>query len=212
MEILSPALTSARLRDAVDELCARDAALARVVALHGRPPLWRRPRGFATLVRIILEQQVSLKSAATLFARVERALGAMTPEQVIAQGADGLRAHGLTRQKAVYVEALALHVQDGRLPLHALHHHADAEAAVLLQRVPGIGPWSANIYQLMVLCRPDVWPPGDLALHKALQRMHGLAEPPDNATAVRMAEQWRPLRAVAARILWQGYLAEQRAR
>ncbi len=205
-------LTEVGLRAGIDALCARDAGLAGIVALHGRPPMWGRPRGFATLVQIILEQQVSLKSAATLYARLETALGAMTPAQVMAHGVGGLRANGLTRQKAAYVHALAVHVHDGRLPLHALHTRSDADSAALLQAVPGIGPWSASIYQLMVLRRPDVWPPGDLALHKQLQRLHGLATPPDSATAIRMADAWRPLRAVAARILWQGYLAEQRVR
>ena len=202
-------LTRATLRDAVRELTARDPGLARIVAAHGPPPLWARPQGFETLVRIILEQQVSLKSAATLNARVALAIGGVTPTTVLSAGIDGLRGHGLTRQKAAYVVALAERVESGELPLRTLAQHDDDAAAALLKSVPGIGPWSASIYQLMALRRPDVWPPGDLALHKAMQRMHGLTRMPSSMEATRIAEQWAPWRAVAARLLWHDYLASR---
>jgi DNA-3-methyladenine glycosylase II len=205
-----PALTRRALLDAVAALTAADPGLARVVAAHGPPPLWARPRGFATLVRIILEQQVSLASAATLFARVERALGgAVTPASVGAAGEPGLRALGLTRQKARYVAALADRVATGALPLTRLARLPDAEVGAQLVRVPGIGPWTAGIYLLMALRRPDVWPPGDLALHKAMARLLDRPAPPSSDEATAIAARWRPWRAVAARILWHGYLEER---
>ncbi|HYH82888.1 MAG TPA: hypothetical protein VEX86_24050 [Longimicrobium sp.] len=203
-------LTRATLLQGVRELAARDAGLGAIVARHGPPPMWGRPRGFATLVRIILEQQVSLASAATLFARVERELGgAMTPAVVRAAGFAGLQALGLTRQKAAYVATLADRVADGSLRLPSLARLPDAEVAETLVRVPGIGPWTASIYLLMALRRPDVWPLGDLALHKAMARLPDHARLPTSDKAAAFALRWRPWRAVAARILWHAYLSDR---
>lgn len=205
----APALTARTLREGVAVLSDQDPGLARIVAAHGVPAFWRRPQGFETLVRIILEQQVSLESAATLYARVAEALGGMSPTVVTEAGEERLRQHGLTRQKARYVVALAEQVESGALSLSALARTDDAEAAERLMRVPGIGPWSAGVYQLVALRRPDVWPPGDLALHLALKQLRALKAAPSSAVAERMAERWAPWRAVAARILWRGYLAER---
>ncbi len=207
----STSLSHAGLHAAVAHLVRQDAGLASIVEAHGAPPMWDRPRGFATLVQIILEQQVSLQSAATLYARVAFALRTVTPDTVTACGVDGLRANGLTRQKAAYVVALAEHTSSGALPLQQLHRYSDDAAAQLLMRVPGIGPWSASVYQLMVLKRPDIWPPGDLALHKAMQKLRGLASLPTGAEATAFALVWSPFRAVAARILWNGYLQDRAA-
>jgi DNA-3-methyladenine glycosylase II len=206
------ALTRATLAQAVSDLVARDRGLAQIVAAHGPPPLWARATGFATLVRIILEQQVSLTAAASLFRRVSVQLpGGMTPGAVVAAGPAGLRALGLTRQKARYVCALGELVQRGDLALSRLTILPDSAAAAYLEQVPGIGPWTSSIYLLMALRRPDVWPPGDLALHKALARLRRLPETPTTERASRLARRWMPYRAVAARILWHGYLADRAA-
>ncbi len=203
-------LTRTTLVAAVEVLTARDRGLGRIVEAHGPPPLWARPSGFATLVRIIIEQQVSLASAATLYRRLESQVsGGITPPAVLAVGTQGFRALGLTRQKSAYVRALAEQVHEGRLDLRRLARASDAEAQERLLRVPGIGPWSAGIYLLMALRRPDVWPPGDLALHKALGAMRRAPRPPTSDEAARMALRWSPYRAVAARILWHSYLAER---
>jgi DNA-3-methyladenine glycosylase II len=195
---------------AVNDLVARDRGLARIVAAHGPPPLWSRPSGFPTLVRIILEQQVSLAAASSLFRRVTTQLpGGMTPEAVLAVGSTGLRALGLTRQKARYVCALGECVRNGEIALASLARMSDSAAAAQLQQVPGIGPWTSSIYLLMVLRRPDVWPPGDLALHKALARLRRLPEVPTTERAAWLARRWAPYRAVAARILWHGYLSDR---
>jgi DNA-3-methyladenine glycosylase II len=207
---LSVRLTAATLRDAVRDLCARDEALARLVRQYGEPPLWERPEGFVTLVRIILEQQVSLESAATLFARLDASVpGGMHPEPILSQGVDGLRALGVTRQKAAYLVALAQQVTDGRLDLQALATLPDDEVLIALERVPGIGPWTAQVYLLFALGRPDAWPPGDLALHNALQHAHALERVPTSREASALAAVWSPWRAVAARILWHAYLTQR---
>ncbi len=207
--VIQPKLTRAILGEAVIELSARDAGLADIVARLGHPPMWARPHGFATLVRIILEQQVSLQSAATLYKRLEVGVGGMTPASVLHAGDAGLRQHGLTRQKARFVFALAEQVESGALRLDTLPRRPDADVSAALMCVPGIGPWSAGIYLLMVLRRPDVWPPGDLALHKALQHLHRLPVLPRSDEATRIAEQWSPWRAVAARLLWHDYLSSR---
>ena len=205
-------LTRDSLAGAVRDLARRDRGLARIVAAHGPPPLWARRPGFATLVRIILEQQVSLASAAALYRRIGRELrGGWSAATVRAVGEAGLRARGLTRQKARYVTHLAIEVDDGRLMLPALARATDDRVCAELGAIPGIGPWTANIYLLMALCRPDVWPTGDLALHKALAALRGLPQIPSAAEAAQLAARWSPYRAVAARILWHGYLADRAA-
>jgi len=128
-------LTRATLLQGIRALSARDAGLAAIVARHGPPPMWARPRGFATLARIILEQQVSLASAAAMFARLERELDGVTPAAVRVAGAAGLQALGVTRQKAGYITALAGRVADGSLPLATLARLPDAEAALVARPV-----------------------------------------------------------------------------
>lgn len=204
-------LGRATLLSAVGRLARRDRRLGALVRRHGPPPLWSRPRGFPTLLRIILEQQVSLASARAMYLRLAAAVPGVAPASVLALGTTGLQGLGFTRQKAGYACALAGRVIDGSLPLARLDRLPDDEAGALLMQVPGIGPWSAGIYLLMALRRPDVWPPGDLALHKALARVAGLGSVPSSAEAEALALRWRPYRAVAARILWHAYLSEKAA-
>ncbi|NJD30632.1 MAG: DNA-3-methyladenine glycosylase 2 family protein [Gammaproteobacteria bacterium] len=204
-------LTRATLDAATKSLSRRDAGLASIVRRHGAPPLWARRAGFVTLVRIILEQQVSLASAAALHRRLAaQVAGGLSPGSILAIGPAGLRALGVTRQKSAYIHGLAERLEGGRLVLGAVARAPDDDAAAMLMEVPGIGPWTACIYLLMALRRPDIWPPGDLALHKAIARMRGLPQVPTSDQAARLAEAWSPHRAVAARILWHGYLSEKR--
>ena len=204
-------LTRATLLQGVGELAARDRRLAAIVESFGPPPLFSRPRGFPTLVWIILEQQVSLASAAALFSRLKLAVaGAITPESVLALGLDGLLRLGFTRQKARYVSGLAERIAGGRLDLAQTSALDDEAAGAALLEVPGIGPWTAGVYLLMALRRPDVWPPGDLGLHKSLAEVRCLREVPSSAVAAEYALRWRPWRAVAARLLWHAYLSRRR--
>jgi DNA-3-methyladenine glycosylase II len=194
----------------VTQLTAADRRLAAIVSRHGPPPLWARPAGFRTLARVILEQQVSLKSAASLFARLDREVrGGIEVEGVARAGVSRLRTLGVTRQKADYLVSLARSVASGSLDLAAIGRLPDDDAREALIAVRGIGPWTAGVYLLMSLRRPDVWPPGDLALHIALARLRGRNVLPSSGEAERYARRWRPWRAVAARILWHGYLAER---
>lgn len=180
-----------------------------MVTRYGYPPLWARRPGFASLLRIILEQQVSLASAQAIYHRLATAVEQVSPADILALGTIGLQRLGLTRQKASYACGLAEQILGGHLVLDRLGRYDDDEACERLMRVRGVGAWTASIYLLMALRRPDIWPPGDLALHKALGRLEGSAWVPSVAEAEQLATRWRPLRAVAARILWHGYLAER---
>jgi DNA-3-methyladenine glycosylase II len=202
-------LDRARLAEAAGDLARRDPALRAVVERWGCPPLWGRPASFATLLRIVLEQQVSLASARATFGRLRAAVPAVTAEAVAALGVDGLRGLGFTRQKAAYAYGLATRLLRGELSLPALRRLGDAAVREQLTRVPGIGPWTADIFLLMALRRPDVWPTGDLALHRSLQRTCRLPRLPSVEEAATRAQRWRPWRAVAARILWHAYLSER---
>lgn len=202
-------LTAERLAQATGLLADSDPDLGAIVRRHGVPPMWDREPGFGALVQTILEQQVSQASALTLFRRIRSELGGMTPELVRAQGVEGLRALGLTRQKAHYCDSLAHRVLAGALDLEALHQAPDEQGRQQLLAVPGLGPWSVDVYFLMGLRRPDVWPQGDLALAIALQSAKSLPTRPDRGQQQALARAWSPWRSVAARILWMHYLAEQ---
>ena len=205
-------LTAASLAEGTRTLCAVDRHLAEVVDRFGAPPLWARRPGFATLVRIILEQQVSLASARALCLRLAARTGGVTPAAVDALGVGGLRQLGLTGQKAAYCEGLARLVNEGALNLTSIARMPDAEGRERLLRVRGLGPWSVDIYLLMALRRPDVWPAGDLALAVAMQRVKKLRRRPDAVQQARVAARWTPYRSVAARILWHHYLSAPSSR
>jgi DNA-3-methyladenine glycosylase II len=199
----------ARLSLGISELSARDPDIAAVIERFGPPPLWGRRPGYATLVRIILEQQVSLASAAAAYRRLEEVAGVVTPSAVLETGVARLRRAGLTRQKARYCHAIARSVVDGKLDLRRIGRLSDAEARVALIQAPGVGPWTADIYLLMALRRPDVWPHGDLALAKAVMQVKKLRRFPNYENLGRLARQWSPWRAVAARIAWHYYLSDR---
>jgi DNA-3-methyladenine glycosylase II len=205
-------LTQKSLALAARELAARDKTLADILATYGDPPLWRRATGFQTLVHIILEQQVSLKSAKAMLVRLEGAIQPFTPAQFIELGDGYLRSLGVTRQKSAYLLHLAESIVNGGLSFTKLARMSDDEARLVLTQIKGIGLWSADVYLLMAMRRADIWPAGDLALAVAMQDLKGLSRRPGPEELERLAEQWRPHRAVAARMLWQYYLGKKPAK
>ena len=207
---MSP-LTLAGFGDAIASLCAADADLAGVVTVFGAPPMWRRPQGFPTLMLLILEQQVSLASARATHNRlIARLGGALEPAPFLDLGDDDLKAIGFSRQKARYGRELARAVADGALRLDRLARRDDDAVRTALTAITGIGRWTADIYLMMALRRPDVWPCGDLALAVAAHRVKRLRARPTPDALDRLGERWRPHRAVAARILWHYYLSTVR--
>ncbi|MCL4504556.1 MAG: DNA-3-methyladenine glycosylase 2 family protein [Chloroflexi bacterium] len=201
------ALTDVTLPGALSALTARDARLARIVADYGPPPLWAREPGFPTLLHIILEQQVSLASARAAFDKLREAASPLTPERFLELDDVTLKAVGFSRQKTRYGRELAQAIRSGSLDLGVLHTLDDEAVRAALTRVVGIGRWTADIYLLMALGRPDVWPAGDLALATAARHAFGLEAAPDPAALEALGEPWRPWRAVAARVLWHFYLS-----
>ena len=200
-------MSRARLLDGVEALSAADPDLAAVVARFGPPPLWARRPGFATLVQIVLEQQVSLASGRATFGRLRDAWGEVTAERFATLTTAQIRSAGVTRQKTSYCLGIARQIVDGRLDLRRLGRADDHAARRRLVEIRGIGPWTADIYLLMALGRPDIWPDGDLALATAAQQVKRLRRRPDTARLRRLATSWAPWRAVAARILWHHYLS-----
>lgn len=199
-------LDRAGLARGVEHILAREPRLRPQVERFGLPPLWERDPGFETLIRIILEQQVATAAAEALRRRLLGELGEITPRRILAAGEDGLRALGVTRQKSGYCTGLAERVLDGRLDIEALHAADDETARAMLLELRGIGPWTADVYLLMALGRPDVFPAGDLALQVALGQLRDLPHRPGPDEARALTRDWAPYRAVGARLLWQAYV------
>jgi DNA-3-methyladenine glycosylase II len=210
---MSNPLTDATLPAALADLTARDPRLARIVTDYGPPPLWAREPGFPTLLRIILEQQVSLASAKAAFDRLlalaslSAPAAPLTPERFLELDDITLKAAGFSRQKTRYGRELAGAICSGNLNLDALAALDDEAVVAALTQVVGIGRWTADIYLLMALCRPDAWPAGDLALAVAARGAFDLPAMPSPSELVALGESWRPWRAVAARVLWHFYLS-----
>ncbi|HJU57947.1 MAG TPA: DNA-3-methyladenine glycosylase 2 family protein [Actinomycetota bacterium] len=198
-------LTERSLRRAVRTLAAIDPALAGSVERFGPPPLWAREPSFATLVHLILEQQVSLESALAAFDRLRSATGDVTPAAFLTLDDRTLRAIGFSRQKAGYARELATALTDG-FDLAALERFTDEEARRSLVGLKGIGRWTADVYLTMCLLRPDVWPHGDQALATGAVELFVLQKRPTSHDLEALSERWRPFRAVAARIVWHHYL------
>lgn len=197
------------LAHSVATLTKADHDLARLVDEHGPPPLWQRPTGFPSLVLFILEQQVSLASAAAAYRKVKARIATMSPAAVRASTAAQLRIDGVSRQKDRYLRALAAAVETGALDLDELATLDDDAVRVALTALPGIGRWTADVYLLACLGRPDLWPVGDRALQVATAEALGLTVVPTPAELEPIGERWRPARSTAARILWHGYLSRR---
>ena len=202
-------LTNKSISLASRHLAKADPHLAELLKKHGPPPMWGRRPGFATLIRIILEQQVSLSSAASMYRRLTNNIAPFTPESFVEQGEDYLRSLGVTRQKAAYCALLARSIVNRDFDLARLSKMGDLEARSELMRLKGVGTWSADIYLLMALRRPDIWPSGDVALITAATQIKQLTTRPNSEELLQLAERWRPFRAVAARMLWQHYLNQR---
>jgi DNA-3-methyladenine glycosylase II len=200
-------LTEETLTRGVRFLCKRDRDLAKIVQQLGPPPLWARRPGFPTLIQIILEQQVSLASAKAAFDRLIGVASPLTPGRFLELDDATLKAVGFSRQKTGYGRHLAQAIVGGRLNLKALARMDDATVRAELIKVKGIGPWTADIYLLLALRRPDVWPKGDLALAVAVQKVKRLPSCPTPDQLETIGDAWRPWRAVAARVCWHYYLS-----
>lgn len=203
----SPLHDADRLADllvTVAESCPR---VARALEEVGPPEPRVRPAGFGSLLRIIIDQQVSTAAGAAIWAKTQAAFDGAepTPEAVAAAAEETLVACGLSRPKRRYVRALAVRIVDGTLDVGALATAPDDAVREALLPVPGIGPWSIDIYLLFCLGRTDIWPAGDLALQAACHALHDLPERPGPKAMEPLAEPWRPWRGAVALLLWRWY-------
>ena len=193
----------------VGVLAQRDTHLAEVLQKYGRPPLWVREPGFPTLVYIILEQQVSLASAKAAFDRLNAAVRPLTPVRFLKLTDAELLRIGFSRQKTLYTRLLADSLVRRYFDLRELHALHDDAARKMLIAFKGIGNWTADIYLLSALRRPDIWPTGDLALATAVQEVKRLRDRPSPERLEKLGHPWRPYRAVAARLFWHAYLSKR---
>jgi DNA-3-methyladenine glycosylase II len=188
-------------------LSKKDRDLATIFKRFGEPPAWQREPGFATLVQIILEQQVSLASAKAAYDKLASHIE-VTPENFLSLDDATLKSLFFSRQKTRYGRALAQAIVDG-LDLGDFHTKSDDEIRGELIKLPGIGNWTIDIYLLMALNRPDVLPVGDLALRIAVKEVKGLSQNPTTDELVKLAKPWQPYRSYATRLLWHYYLSRK---
>ncbi len=204
------ALDEEKLIVACRKLSKSDKDLEFIFQTFGTPPLWSREAGFATLVHIILEQQVSVASAKSAFDKLLKYVQFLTPESFLKLNDAELKAAGFSRQKTGYTRGLAEAILDGKIDLKALGSLPDESVKGELKKLKGIGDWTSDIYLLMALLRPDVMPKGDLALHVAWQKLKNLELRPTSDEFLIIAAKWKPFRAVAARLLWHFYLSAKK--
>lgn len=198
-------LDAAQIREGLDAVAKVEPGIARAITIAGYPEPRIRPRGYQTLMRTIVGQQVSVAAAASMWNKFEAFIGPdLAPEKVLAASFDELRACGHSRQKQGYLRSLCELVVTGELDFDALP--ADDEAAITqLMLIKGIGRWSAEIYLLFAEGRPDIWPAGDLAVQAGLHKLLALPERPSEKLTRELAESWRPHRGAAAILTWHCY-------
>ncbi len=201
-------LSSRTYAQGIQELSDRFGYFARIVYRFGPPPFWTRPEGFDTLLRLILEQQVSLASARAAYERLAAVAAPLTAHTFLSLEASTLRAVGFSRQKAEYGRGLAQAIVQGQLDLE-LKQQEDSAVREALMQIKGIGRWTADVYLLEALRRPDVWPSGDLALATAVQTVLRRKARPTVEELERLGSRYRPWRAVAARLFWHDYLCRR---
>ena len=193
------------LQRALSHLGKADGDFARAIAEIGPPPPRGRPANFMALLHVIVAQQVSTHAAKAISDRLEAAMGAPTPAAFLALTDADLRAVGFSRQKVIYGRDLAAAFLDGRLSIQKLRWQPDEDVIAAITAIKGLGTWSAEVFLLFNLKRPDIMPAQDLALMVAAQRLKRLRERPSAKELRIIAEPWRPYRSFAARMLWHYY-------
>lgn len=197
--------TIEHVRAGIEAVLLAEPRFGTVFERTGMPPLRRLPGGYQGLLRIITEQQLSLHSARAIWGRMEERHDVSSPHAILALSDEDFRSLGQSAAKIRTIRHLSQTIVDGRLDMTALDRAADDDVRRMLIAQPGIGPWTAEIYLLSCLGRRDAWPSGDLALQVAVQAVFEMEGRPDARAMARLAESWRPWRAVAARLIWSYY-------
>jgi DNA-3-methyladenine glycosylase II len=188
------------------DLAEKDFIFKDILQQYSYPPMWTRPASFATLIHIVLEQQVSLASAKAAFNKLKEKLGTITPARVLKLSDEELRACYFSRQKTVYARHLAEAFISKKIQLNKLTASHDEEVRGVLKQVKGIGDWTADVYLLFALQRTDIFPIGDLAMVNALKEVKKLPAHTTRQDLLLLADAWRPYRSIAAMLLWHHYI------
>jgi DNA-3-methyladenine glycosylase II len=197
--------TDADIATGAEFLVAREPCFQKVIAVHGLPSARRVENGLASLLKIVTEQLISLRAADAIWRRIETRLHPFEPHEILKFSLEDLQSLGLTRAKARSFQAIAMALHNGELNFESLHHVSDQDVLAKLLALPGIGPWTADIYLLTALGRADACPAGDLALQMAAQDLFTMDGRPTPKAFLERAENWKPWRSVAARLLWSHY-------
>jgi DNA-3-methyladenine glycosylase II len=201
----SDILTRQTLKQALLQLSTQDRVMKELLQTYGVPPLWQRRQDFQTLMHIVLEQKVSLASAAAVLARVQALCPSMTPVEFLRVSEKSMRDAGISERKLSYCQSIAQALLDDRLDLIRLRKLDDEAVIDALVEIRGIGPWTAGVYLLMAMRRADAWASGDRALAVSAMECYALSDVPDYASLDAMAARWSPCRGAAARMLWHAY-------
>ncbi len=188
------------------QLTKGDPLFAFIYDRYGAPPNWTRPRGFVSLSKIILEQQVSLASAKAHFVKLNSNLKTFTPNNILKLSDAEMRACQVSRQKSKYLRALSVAILNGDLDLDALPKLTETEIREQLTNIKGIGQWTCDIYLMFCLQAKDVFPPGDIAVVNTLKE---LTHAKSKEEIILMAEKWKPLRSLASYFFWHFYLKKR---
>lgn len=188
------------------QLAKKDTHLKVILQQHGFPPMWTRPASFATLIHIILEQQVSLASARSAFNKLKEKTGSITPGNVLKLSDEEMRGCYFSRQKTIYARCLAEAILSKKLNLEKLSSAGNDEIRMALKQIKGIGDWTVDVYLLFALQRSDIFPTGDLAMMNALKEIKQLPKHTSKEQITEMAEIWRPYRSLATMLLWHHYI------
>lgn len=189
-----------------NNLAERDKDLKSIITQYGYPPLWSRIASFATLIHIILEQQVSLASAKAAFLKLESAIGHITPEKILQLSDEEMKACYFSKQKMKYARHLAEMILKGELNIDALQTLPNEVIRTELKKVKGIGDWTVDVFLMMVLHRNDCFASGDIALMKSVKEVKGLSPLASKEEILFIAESWKPYRTIAAFLLWHAYI------
>jgi DNA-3-methyladenine glycosylase II len=192
-----------------DILSQQDNDLKKIIAQYGYPPFWSRVPSFATLIHIILEQQVSLASAKAAFLKLESKIGHITPEKILQLSDEEMKACYFSRQKIKYARHLADAIVNGELNIEQLNNLPDDLVRPELKKVKGIGDWTVDVYLMMGLHRCDCFAGGDIALIKSIKEVKGLSPLTSKEEILSIIENWKPYRTIAAFILWHGYIKKR---
>lgn len=186
-------------------LCTLAPPFGQIIELYGPPPPWSRPPGFVSLVKLILEQQVSIDSARAAYLKLEHGLGSVDPSSIVRLSTEDWRTYHVSRQKARYIKLLACAVEDGTIDLDGLSLLTDDAVYHQLLQLTGVGPWTANVYLLFCLQREDIWPKGDIALINTTIKLFDVGRDAVND----LSQEWSPYRSLATFCQWHYYLCKR---